>query len=349
MTPDTTEPRIRDKALAHMLPLVPRRLVRSFSRPYIAGSSLDDALNLVERLAGDDLSTTLDVLGESVRRQHETECTTRLYVQALDRLATLGDPDLVNVSIKLTALGLGFDETLAEANLRTIVECADRHGGFVRIDMEDSPYTDATLAMYEALREDGLDQVGVVIQSYLKRSAADVVRLADLGAPVRLVKGIYQEPSGIAFREMDAINTSYIELSRTLAEAGCHIAFATHDELLVAAARDIVDEFSLEPDAYEFQMLLGVTEPLRDRIAADDHPMRVYVPFGSQWYEYSIRRLRENPRVAGYVAADVLRKFGIGRRPAAPTTDDARSDAQPVDDALDELLASGDAGQAISQ
>jgi proline dehydrogenase len=181
-----------------------------------------------------------------------------------------------------------------------------RIGGFVRVDMEDSPYTDATLELFRSLRASGHDNVGIVIQSYLKRSRADVEQLASEGARVRVVKGIYVEPESLAWRDMETINRSYLELCRILAEAGCHAAYATHDDVLISGCLDIVEQLGVPREQYEFQMLLGVREARRDDLVDQGHPMRVYVPYGAQWYEYSVRRLRENPRVAGHVAKATL-------------------------------------------
>jgi proline dehydrogenase len=180
-----------------------------------------------------------------------------------------------------------------------------RIGGFVRIDMEDSPYTDATLELYRTLQA-AHGNLGVVVQAYLKRTRADVERLAGEGARVRVVKGIYVEPEAIAWRDMATINRSYLALCRILAEAGCHAAYATHDDRLIEGCLDLVQQQGLATDRYEFQMLLGVREGRRDDLVDDGHPVRVYVPYGAQWYEYSVRRLRENPRVAGQVASATL-------------------------------------------
>ena len=331
MSSSRQSPRLRDRLVARSIPLVPRRLVRRFAAPYIAGSTLDEAMGCVRALAAQQLATTVDVLGESAHRRHEVEVTTREYLQLVDALATLGDRDLVNVSVKLTALGLSFDAGLAREQLRQVAERARDHGGFVRIDMEDSPWTDATLEMLAELRGEGLTNLGAVIQSYLRRSADDVAELARDQVPVRLVKGIYIEPADIAYRQMDAINTNFVELADTLMAAGSPLALATHDRELVDALLPVIDGHGAAREDYEFQMLLGVTEQLRDELTAAGHRMRIYVPFGTRWYEYSVRRLRENPTVAGYVASDVLRSLrprGLRRASDAPAAESrARSAA----------------------
>jgi proline dehydrogenase len=303
----TTDARLRDKAMARTLPLLPRGLVRRLSSPYIAGEQLGEAVQVIHALAQEGMSTTLDVLGEAITTREEAIATHDAYLEALDALGLLDDRNLRNVSVKLTALGLAIDEGLCAELVRSIVERAAEVDGFVRIDMEDSPWTDATLALHELLREDGLENVGIVVQAYLKRSAADVAKLAASGARVRVVKGIYVEPEAIAWRDMQQINASYLELSRTLLAAGCHVAFATHDDELIRGGQALVDELGVPKSGYEFQMLLGVREERRDALVAAGHPMRVYVPYGRQWYEYSVRRLRENPRMAGHVAGDIAR------------------------------------------
>ena len=315
MTARAPEVRIRDRAVAGLLPAMPRRLVRRLSAPYIAGEHLDDALETIDRLRAGGLCSTLDVLGEAVTDAGMAQHTREEYLQALDRLATIDDANFRNVSVKPTGLGLAFDVGVARDYLRAIVQRASDVGGFVRIDMEDSPYTDITLTLFEELRAEGFDCVGVVIQAYLKRSEADVERLAAMRAPVRIVKGIYLEPATIAFHDMQKINDSFVELSERLVASGSRVAFATHDERLVRESLEIVRRHALQPDQYEFQMLLGVREAMRDELVRDGHPVRVYVPYGAQWYEYSLRRLRENPKIAGYVAGDVARSLGRRLKP----------------------------------
>lgn len=313
----TTDARLRDRAIAKTLPVMPRGLVRRMSAAYVAGETLDDAMRVIEGLAAHRMTSTLDVLGEAIAHRSEAEATRDEYLAALDRLAMLGNPDLVNVSVKLTALGLAIDDRLALDLTRAIAVRARELGGFLRIDMEDSPYTDMTLDLFRALHREGFENVGIVVQAYLKRSRADVEQLAHESARVRLVKGIYIEPESLAYRDMRVINRNFVALARTLAEAGCHVALATHDEMLVYDTMRVLEDLAVPTDRYEYQMLLGVREPLRDDLVAREHPMRVYVPFGAQWYAYCLRRLRENPRVAGHVASDILgnvRAKVFGRR-----------------------------------
>lgn len=323
----TTEPRITDRAIVKTIPMLPRTLVQRLSAPYIAGADLDSAIATVLDLQSGGMGVTLDVLGEAISKREEAEATRDAYLDAIQQLGTIEEPGLAtdalpgmgvrNVSVKLTALGLGIDDTLVHDNVAAIASAMAGIGGFVRIDMEDSPYTDATLELFRTLRAEGHDNLGIVVQAYLKRTKADVELLASEGARVRVVKGIYVESPQIAWRDMETINRSYLDLCRILGESGNHVAFATHDDALISGCLDIVEQLSLPKEQYEFQMLLGVREGRRDDLHDQGHPMRVYVPFGAQWYEYSVRRLRENPRVAGHVARETIgswkRKLSGGR------------------------------------
>jgi proline dehydrogenase len=198
-------------------------------------------------------------------------------------------------------------------NLRTVVEDAASRGNFVRIDMEDSSTTDETLRLYRELREDGHDNVGVVLQATLRRTLGDVRELADLKPSVRLCKGIYLEPPAIAYQDFEAVRASYVTALQALLDAGCYVGIATHDEWLLQEGRRLVAEHGLGLDEYEFQMLLGVTPALGDELVREGHRLRIYVPFGRHWYEYSLRRLQENPKIAGYIAGDTLGRL-VGRR-----------------------------------
>jgi proline dehydrogenase len=297
-----------DRALVRALPAVPRSVVRRVSSRYIAGPSLDDAVRVVRELNAGRRMATIDVLGEDVRSADEAAAITRAYH---DVLARIHDEGLTSsVSVKPTALGLELGPELCRANFEAVVGDARERGAFVRIDMEDSSTTDATLALYRELRAGGLDNVGVVLQSRLRRTLDDVAGLAD----VRLCKGIYLEPDAIAFQDPDEVRASFVRCLEALLAQGSYVALATHDDELIAASTRILRERGLTPDRYEFQMLLGVTPERGDDLVRDGHRLRIYVPFGTHWYEYSLRRLKENPRIAGYVAADVVKRLRPGRR-----------------------------------
>jgi len=299
--------RIVDRLIATSLPVVPKPLVRHFADRYMAGETLDDALATVASLNRIGAVATVDVLGEFIHERGQALRTADEYVALLDAIARERLDS--TVSVKLSALGLEFDPDLALELVTRVVEVAAGHGNRVRIDMEHSGLTDGTLAVYRALRESGHENVGIVLQAYLRRTFDDVRALADLTPSVRLVKGIYIEPPEIAYTERALINRNFLALLRELVDLGCRVAVATHDDALVGEARRLADQRNLTPDMYEFQLLLGVKEQLRDRLIAAGHRVRIYTPYGEAWYGYSVRRLKENPSIAGYVAKDVLRGF----------------------------------------
>jgi proline dehydrogenase len=294
-----------DSAISRVLPAVPRPIVRRLSAPYIAGPSLDDAVRVVQRLNREGRMATVDVLGEEVATATEANEMRSSYLRVLERIERDGLD--ANVSVKLTGLGLELDEELARLNLEAVVADAKARGNFVRIDMEHSAVTDQTLALYRGLRAAGYDNVGVVLQAYLRRTVGDVPGLAN----VRLCKGIYLEPLSLAFHDPDEIRGSYLAALDALLDQGSYVGLATHDEQLIAESLKRVAARGLTPDQIEFQMLLGVRASRGDELVRAGHRLRVYVPFGTHWYEYSLRRLQENPKIAGYVAADTLRRFRV--------------------------------------
>ena len=289
--------------LARSLPLVPRPIVRRVSRRYIAGEGLADAVETVRALNSEGFMATVDILGESV---HDRALVQRALDDYRAALQAIRDKRLdSNVSIKPTQFGLKIDFDLCLASVRTLVEEARGCGNFVRIDMEDSSCTSATLDLYARLRGEGFDNVGVVLQAYMRRSLADV-RALPPQANVRVCKGIYIEPEEIAFKERDLVNRNFARLVEELFDRGAYVGIATHDEQVVYEAQRLIETRRLPHTAYEFQMLLGVAETLRKVIRRDGHRLRVYVPYGAEWYAYSLRRLKENPRIAGYILAGLL-------------------------------------------
>ena len=292
-----------DRAIVRLLPAVPRPVVQRLSSRYIAGPSLDDAIRVVQRLNAKGKLATVDVLGEEISSPDEARGIAAQYHDVLARIDAEGLD--ANVSVKLTGFGLELDLDLCRENLESVVADAAARGNFVRIDMEDSSTTDRTLALHRQLRAAGHENVGIVVQAYLHRTAEDIVGLDN----VRICKGIYIEPPEIAFREFDAVRANYVRCLEQLVAQGTYVGIATHDEHLIAEALRIVRD--VPRDRYEFQMLLGVRPDRADELVADGHRLRVYVPYGTHWYEYSVRRLQENPRIAGYVAGDLVgRVFG---------------------------------------
>ena len=290
------------------LPLVPKRLVRVFSSRYVAGETLADALAVVRQLNAEGCMATLDVLGEDLARSEETEETVFEYSRALDSLAAENLDS--NISVKLSALGLKRDPAQCRRQFARILDAAAPHDAFVRIDMEDSSVTEETIGVYLDARQ-RTERVGIVLQAYLHRSRADVARVIAIGGNVRVCKGIYVEPPEIAYQGREEIRDHYAAMIEDLLGAGCYTGIATHDETLVDRALATIRRLGLPPEAYEFQMLLGVAVDLRRRLVAAGHRLRVYVPYGRFWYDYSMRRLKENPAIAGHVLRNL---FSGGRR-----------------------------------
>ena len=302
---------IFDRAIVRMLPAVPRGVVQKLSARYIAGPELKDARETVRRLNAEGKLATIDVLGEEITNEDEAAAIVRSYQDVFADIEHCGLES--NVSVKLTALGLNLDYDVCRADLRVVVEDAASRGNFVRIDMEDSSTTDDTLRLYRELREEGYDNVGVVLQAMLRRTHDDIVALADLKPSVRLCKGIYVEPPELAYQDYEEVRASYVRGLEALLDAGSYVGIATHDEWLLDEGRRLVAERGLSRDEYEFQMLLGVRPQMGDELVREGHRLRIYVPFGRHWYDYSLRRLQENPKIAGYIAADTLGRL-IGRR-----------------------------------
>ena len=299
-----------DRAIVRLLPAVPKPVVQKLSSHYIAGSELSDACRVVKELNDDGKMATVDVLGEEIHNADEARAIVAEYRRVFETIEREGLDS--NVSVKPTALGLKLDYALARENLEAVVRHAAESGNFVRIDMEDSSTTDATLRIYRELRGAGLDNVGVVLQASLRRTVDDVWSLADLKPSVRLCKGIYVEPLSIQFRDYEGVRASFVEALDALFQTGAYVGIATHDEYLIDAGRRLVVEHGLRREQYEFQMLLGVRPRLGDGLVQQAHRLRVYVPFGRQWYAYSLRRLQENPKIAGYIAADTVGRM-LGR------------------------------------
>ena len=286
------------------LPFIPKSIVKSVARRYIAGPFLDDAVLVTQTLMQAGASSTIDVLGEFVesrdRAQQEVGTSASvigaIHEHALDSY----------LSVKLTSLGLDIDQEYAYENLVGLVKQAQGLGVFVRMDMENTPYTDVTLDFYRRLRASGFDNVGVVIQAYLRRSEDDVRSLLEYQPSVRLCKGIYVEDEHLAFKDPDEIRHNYQKLLRIMMEANANVRIATHDEVLLQDAELYVAHKGIDPHNVEFQMLLGVRHDRRDDLIAKGYKVRIYVPFGEDWYGYSTRRLKENPQIAVHVAKAVL-------------------------------------------
>jgi len=294
-----------NELIVALIPLTPRVVVARFAKPYIAGEELSDAVAAVRRINGAGAMATVDVLGEDISTRDEAvaareECKRVLSTIAEHRLDA-------NLSIKLTQLGLKIDTRFCRSNVEEILSDAKKRNIFVRIDMEDHTCTDDTLRVFREVRR-SYTNVGIVIQAYLRRSESDIRQLVAEKANVRLCKGIYSEPAEIAFKQRKEIQENYLRLLRMLLEARTYVGIATHDDILIDGAKTMIGELKLRKEEYEFQMLLGVRTEKRNSLIAEGHRLRVYTPFGKQWYAYSVRRLKENPQIAGYVFASMFKK-----------------------------------------
>jgi proline dehydrogenase len=289
-----------NQAVASLLPIVPKAIVRRVSARYIAGSTLTDAVRTVRNLNALGAMATVDVLGEFITTIAQAEENKRY---ACEVLTTLQREKLDgNLSIKLTSLGLGLDNAYCEKCVREILTTARDHGNiFVRFDMENSPYTTITIDFYRKFRQE-FSNVGIVLQAYLRRTVSDIeVLMLEAPTNVRICKGIYRESAEIAFQSREEIQENYKLALETLLAGGAYVGIATHDDLLTDAAKILIKKYDRLKTTYEFQMLLGVRESLRNQIIKEGYRLRVYVPFGADWYGYSIRRLKENPSMAGNI------------------------------------------------
>ena len=293
-----------DRVVAISLPLIPKPVVRKVAAPYIAGEKLEDLLRISADFNRDGYMVAAAVLGEFVSKPEEAEEAVREYVELLDALKARGIDAYIHV--KPTHLGLLIERELCLRNLRVILDTASRNGQFVRMDMEDSPTTDATIEVYYKIHE-SYENFGMVLQSRLRRTLADARKLAKVKANIRVCKGIYIEPYAIAYNDPKIIRDNYIAIADVLMSAGCYVALATHDEQLVWGSEQIISRLGLGREQYEFQMLLGVLPSLRAIVRDSGHRLRVAVPFGPSWYAYSLRRLRKNPAIAGYVMRSMFK------------------------------------------
>ena len=277
-----------------------------FARRFIAGETVDEAVIIARELQAQGLLLTLDYLGESVTTMAAAEAATREYVRLMEVLVAAGVER--NISLKLTQLGLTIDRATCVDNMRRILGPGRQHGFFVRIDMENSPWTDVTLDIFETLWQQEYRNVGVVVQSALYRSTQDVARLVALGARVRLVKGAYKEPPDVAYRQKADVDAAFERLMRTLLDSGTYPAIATHDPALIERTRAYARERGIPPERFEFQMLYGIRRDLQAALVADGYRMRVYVPFGREWFPYFMRRLGERPANVTFVLKSLARE-----------------------------------------
>ncbi len=283
-------------------------MVKLIANRYVAGEDVESAVETVVKLNRQSVYGTIDALGEFVKTREGARFETERCLKVIDQIRA-GDVRS-GLSLKLTSLGLEFDREFCRDNLLEVLRFADEKRVFVRVDMENSPYTDATIGLAMAMWERFPGRVGLVLQAYLRRTLSDIERLAPSGISFRLCKGIYNELEEIAFKGREEIQINYLAGMRLMLESGSYVGIATHDDILISGALDMVREYNLAPDQYEFQMLLGVREVRRSELVSDGHRMRVYVPFGKDWYGYSTRRIKENPAIAGHVFRALFRRGG---------------------------------------
>ncbi|MFH1197352.1 MAG: proline dehydrogenase family protein [bacterium] len=282
---------------------LPKKVVHIFAKKYVAGNSLQDGVNVVKELNKKGIVATMDVLGEAIKSMEEAAQT---KVECIEVLEAIHKNKLdSNISIKPTAFGLAIDKQKCFSLIEELIVKAKQLNIFVRIDMEDTPYTDMTIELFELLRSK-YENVGIVVQAYLKRTYDDVIKLNKKNGHYRLCKGIYIEPEAIAYKDKQMIRDNFLKILESILDNGNYVGIATHDEYLVKGAYEMISKKRIPKDKFEFQMLYGVTEKLRDKINADGYKIRIYVPFGEKWYAYSIRRLQENPNMAWYITKSIF-------------------------------------------
>ncbi len=287
--------------------LMPRSFVKLFADRYIAGETLSEAENLVKILNSKNIMATIDVLGEDTNNREEADSAKNEAIKVINSIHK--ESLSSSLSVKLTQIGLKIDKELCYENLKTILKTAKENNIYVEIDMEDSSCTDDTLEIYYRSRQE-FDNVGMVIQAYMRRSESDITKAIDIlkNSSVRLCKGIYNEPEKIAFKSKQEIRDNYVKLLDLLLSRKIYVGIATHDIYLINSAKELINKYQLKKDEYEFQMLLGVKVDLRDKLVQENNRLRVYVPFGPHWFKYSLRRMKENPELVKSIITNIFAK-----------------------------------------
>src|SRR5438477_4787508 len=278
----------------------------SFARRFIAGETVEEAIETSRHVQSQGLHLTLDYLGESVRTSQEADAATREYVRLLDVIVASGIER--NISLKLTQLGAGIDRATCVDNLRRILEPAGRHGFFVRIDMENSPWTQLTVEIFETLWQQEYRNLGIALQAALRRTETDLRHMNELGARVRLVKGAYKEPQTVAYQRKADVDAAFLRLMHLLLDSGNYPAIATHDPAMIEETKSYAQQRGIGKDRFEFQMLYGIRRDLQEELAREGYGMRLYIPFGREWFPYFMRRLGERPANLGFVVRGMLRE-----------------------------------------
>ncbi len=300
-----------NRLIAAILPFFPKKFIWIFSKAYISGETIEDAMKVSKDLNSKNISVTLDILGEFIKTLEEAETNKNEYLNLIDVSFKNGING--NFSLKPTSFGLLIDKEICYSHIREIVKKAAFYKGFIRIDMEDSPCTDLEIDLFRKLKTEFPENVGLVLQAYLKRTLKDIENMLDLNnssLPVsyRLCKGIYVEPAAISYKKYGEINQHYLDDLEFMFRNKIHVGIATHDKPLIEGAIKLVEKYNVPKNMYEFQMLYGVTPKLRESIVKEGHSMRVYVPFGKEWFGYSTRRLKENPKMATHIIKAIFNK-----------------------------------------
>jgi len=300
-----------NRFIAFILPFFPKKFIWIFSRDYISGETIDDAMRVSKDLNAKKIKVTIDILGEFIKNLEEAETNKKEYLDLIEISYKNGIDG--NFSVKPSSFGLLIDKDICHRYIREIVVKAASYKGFIRIDMEDSPCTDLEIELFRKLKVEFPDNVGLVVQAYLKRTLNDIKGLSDLNSEAsplsfRLCKGIYIESAEIAYKKYEEINQHYLEDLEFMIKNKIHVGIATHDKALIEASYRLLEKYNVTKDLYEFQMLYGVTPNLRDTIVKDGHTMRIYVPFGEKWFTYSTRRLKENPKMASHIIKAIFVK-----------------------------------------
>ena len=300
-----------NKLIAALLPYMPQSFVWVFSKRYVAGLAIDEAIKGCKELNAEGIMVTLDVLGEFIKTLEEAEVNKKEYLEIIEKAQQ--NKIQGNYSLKPTMFGLLLDKDVCYTHIREIVQKAASYNNFIRVDMEDSPCTDLEIELFRKLKKEFPQNVGLVLQAYLKRTRSDIENMLDLNSPeiplnYRLCKGIYNEPATIAFKEYETINEHFLDDLEYLFQNKIYVGIATHDKPLVEGAYRLIEKYNIPKNMYEFQMLYGVTPELRKSIVDKGHTMRVYVPYGKQWFAYCTRRLKENPKMAGMIIKAIFRR-----------------------------------------
>lgn len=293
-----------NKFVSNILPYFPKPLVWQFSKRYVAGKDLHDALKVSRELNEKGIEVTIDLLGEFISTLDQARENTETYLHIINEF--ISEKIIGNFSLKPTSFGLLIDEETCYQNIRSIVQAAADHNNFVRVDMEDSSCTDKEIELFSRLKQEFPENVGLVLQAYMRRTLSDIKTLMqfhsdELPLNIRLCKGIYVEPAEVAFKAYQEVRDKYLEDLDFCFKNGIYVGIATHDKYLVDGAYELIKKYNLASSQYEFQMLYGVTPGLRDSIVEKGHKMRIYVPYGKDWFAYCTRRLKENPRMAGEI------------------------------------------------